>query len=275
MQLVPYPSLRDVVAESGPLWAGAGRPRRPARPGGSDPRRARRRRPASRRQAGQRPPWPGRSDLPHRLRPRCRRQQPLRDRGGDHHGVAVYMAPERARAQPATPATDLWALGATLYAAVEGRDPFERNGTMAVLTAIVADEPDAPARAGVLWPVISGLSARIRPRGWAPTRPNTSSGASARRPVRQRTAGRPPVSRYLCRRLRPGLPLPVRLGLRRPGPRRPGPRRPGPLRPGPLRPGPLRPGPRMPAPRMRPLRMRALVRRVRSLPHRRPPDTTP
>jgi len=72
-------------------------------------------------------------------------------------GSPAYMAPERARNQTATPATDLWSLGATLYAAAEGHDPFERSGTIAVLTAIVSDEPAPPTRAGPLWPVISGL----------------------------------------------------------------------------------------------------------------------
>jgi serine/threonine protein kinase len=72
-------------------------------------------------------------------------------------GSPSYMAPERARGERATPATDLWSLGATLYAAVEGRPPFGRHETMAVLTAIVADDPDPPSRAGSLWPVISGL----------------------------------------------------------------------------------------------------------------------
>jgi hypothetical protein len=72
-------------------------------------------------------------------------------------GSPSYMAPERARGERATPAADLWSLGATLYAAVEGRPPFSREGTMAVLTAVVSAEPDPPQRAGPLWPVISGL----------------------------------------------------------------------------------------------------------------------
>jgi serine/threonine protein kinase len=72
-------------------------------------------------------------------------------------GSPAYMAPERARGQRASPAADLWSLGATLYAAVEGRPPFDRDGTMAVLTAVVTDNPDRPSRAGSLWPVISGL----------------------------------------------------------------------------------------------------------------------
>ncbi len=83
-------------------------------------------------------------------------------------GSPSYMAPERARGAPATPAADLWALGATLYAAVEGRPPFDRDTTIAVLTAVVSDDPDPPDRAGPLWPVISGLlrkdpGTRLRP----------------------------------------------------------------------------------------------------------------
>jgi serine/threonine protein kinase len=76
---------------------------------------------------------------------------------GQITGSPAFMAPERARGERATPASDLWSLGATLYAAVEGRDPFQRNSTIAVLTAVVSDPPNPPELAGTLWPVLSGL----------------------------------------------------------------------------------------------------------------------
>jgi eukaryotic-like serine/threonine-protein kinase len=72
-------------------------------------------------------------------------------------GSPAYMAPEQASGAAAGPEADLWGLGATLYYAVEGRPPFERDGQIAVLTAVVNDEPRAPQRAGELAPVISAL----------------------------------------------------------------------------------------------------------------------
>jgi hypothetical protein len=72
-------------------------------------------------------------------------------------GSPCYLAPERVSGAPVTPAADLWSLGATLYAAVEGRPPFHGDGPAAVRTAVVSGYPDVPSRAGPLWPVISGL----------------------------------------------------------------------------------------------------------------------
>ena len=72
-------------------------------------------------------------------------------------GSPSYLAPERARGGRAGVASDLWALGASLYTAVEGRPPFERDSMIASLTAVVADEPEPAPRAGPLWPVIEGL----------------------------------------------------------------------------------------------------------------------
>ncbi|MEW2143327.1 serine/threonine-protein kinase [Micromonospora vinacea] len=70
-----------------------------------------------------------------------------------------YIAPERARDGRATPATDLWALGATLYLAAEGRPPWNRPSTLALLAALATETPD---RMTVLplEPVITGLLQR-------------------------------------------------------------------------------------------------------------------
>lgn len=72
-------------------------------------------------------------------------------------GSPAYLAPERAHGHPAGVPADLWGLGASLYAAVEGRPPFERPGALATLTAVVTDGPDPFVRAGPLEPVIDGL----------------------------------------------------------------------------------------------------------------------
>jgi hypothetical protein len=72
-------------------------------------------------------------------------------------GSPQYMAPERATSGAKLPASDLWSLGATLYAAVEGRPPYQRPSAVGTLTALVADEPDPMVLAGSLQPVLEGL----------------------------------------------------------------------------------------------------------------------
>ncbi|MDG4801057.1 protein kinase [Micromonospora sp. WMMD980] len=71
-----------------------------------------------------------------------------------------YVAPERVRRGVSSPGADLWALGATLYTAVEGRPPYRRAGTMATLSAMATEPPDRMRRAGPLAPVVAGLLAR-------------------------------------------------------------------------------------------------------------------
>jgi hypothetical protein len=72
-------------------------------------------------------------------------------------GSPAYLAPERARGAAPTPAADLWSLGATLFAAVEGHSPFHREGPLPTLGALLTEDvPHAPA-AGLLAPAIATL----------------------------------------------------------------------------------------------------------------------
>ncbi|GAA1839042.1 serine/threonine-protein kinase [Actinomadura bangladeshensis] len=76
---------------------------------------------------------------------------------GHFMGSPAYVAPEVAAGEKATPRSDLWSLGATLYAALEGRPPFERENVMATLSALANESTPSPQNAGALAPVITGL----------------------------------------------------------------------------------------------------------------------
>lgn len=78
-------------------------------------------------------------------------------RSGEIVGSLDYLAPERALGQQPGPASDVWALGATLYAAVEGASPFRRTSTWSTLNAIVVEPLPEPRRAGALAPVLRQL----------------------------------------------------------------------------------------------------------------------
>ena len=72
-------------------------------------------------------------------------------------GSPAYIAPERARDGTAGPGADLWGLGATLYAAVEGASPFARPSAIATLAALATENPPPARNAGSLKPVLNGL----------------------------------------------------------------------------------------------------------------------
>jgi hypothetical protein len=76
-------------------------------------------------------------------------------------GSPGFTAPERIRGQPASPASDLWSLGATLYTAVEGHGPYERRGgAITTMSAIINESAPLAPSAGALNTVIAALLRR-------------------------------------------------------------------------------------------------------------------
>src|SRR4030095_1840475 len=83
-------------------------------------------------------------------------------------GSPAYMAPEQARGEESGPPVDFWALGATMFYAVEGEPPFDRRTSIATFAAVVTAPPRAPRRAGPLTDLITALLAKdpaSRPSG--------------------------------------------------------------------------------------------------------------
>jgi serine/threonine protein kinase len=72
-------------------------------------------------------------------------------------GSPSYMSPEQATGGEITPATDLWALGALLYFAVEGVPPFQAGNALATASAVVHGQPRPQENPGPLSPLLDRL----------------------------------------------------------------------------------------------------------------------
>jgi serine/threonine protein kinase len=76
---------------------------------------------------------------------------PTLTQSGLMSGTPAYFSPQLARGEEPTPADDVWAMGATLYAAVEGRPPYpEQRNAIAMLSQILSGTPPRPEHAGFL-----------------------------------------------------------------------------------------------------------------------------
>lgn len=70
---------------------------------------------------------------------------------GSFAGTPAYLSPEAARGEKPTAASDVFSLGATLYAIVEGRFPYgDTENQMALLYAAAAGRVSPPQQAGPL-----------------------------------------------------------------------------------------------------------------------------
>ncbi len=81
-------------------------------------------------------------------------------RTGELIGSFDFLAPERITGGTPGPACDLWALGATLYQAVEGEAPFHRDTPIETAYAIASEPVPPPRKAGPLAPLIEALLAK-------------------------------------------------------------------------------------------------------------------
>jgi eukaryotic-like serine/threonine-protein kinase len=93
--------------------------------------------------------------------------QPL-TQAGFLTGTPSYFSPELAQGQDPAPAADVWALGATLYAAVEGNPPYPPQANpMAMLRTIASGPPARPRRAGFLEPALTRMLDRDPGSRWS------------------------------------------------------------------------------------------------------------
>jgi len=81
-------------------------------------------------------------------------------------GTPAYLSPDVAMGYEPTGASDVFSLGATLYAAIEGRPPFGLNeNTLALLHAVAAGRIDPPQQAGPMSdPLMAMMQARVEDR---------------------------------------------------------------------------------------------------------------
>ena len=118
-------------------------------------------------------------------------------------GTLRYMAPEQLDDGDVGPAADLWALGVTLYTAVEGHPPFDGTTQVATVAAILTKPLPPPVHAGPLRGLLEALLVKD-PAG----RPSAGSAASRLADVAARPAGAEDAEPELLPLPRPG-PLPA------------------------------------------------------------------
>jgi eukaryotic-like serine/threonine-protein kinase len=70
----------------------------------------------------------------------------MRTMPGTILGTAPYMSPEQVLGQPASPASDVFAMGTILYELLTGRHPFAAASPVETMNRILHDVPEPPSR---------------------------------------------------------------------------------------------------------------------------------
>jgi serine/threonine protein kinase len=78
-------------------------------------------------------------------------------RAGPLEGSLSYMAPETLVDGVFGPPSDMYALGVTLYTAVEGCPPFDSAEPLALMDSVLFEQPEPAPHAGPLRAVLDGL----------------------------------------------------------------------------------------------------------------------
>ncbi|MFI9816977.1 serine/threonine-protein kinase [Saccharothrix variisporea] len=72
-------------------------------------------------------------------------------------GTPAFIAPEVAAGGAVSPAADQWSLGATLFAAMTGQQPYEGANVLQTINQVVHGEVPSASVCGELAPVVAGL----------------------------------------------------------------------------------------------------------------------
>ncbi|MBL7492860.1 serine/threonine-protein kinase [Frankia sp. AgW1.1] len=137
---------------------------------------------------------------------------PRLTRTGEVVGSPAYLAPERAHGEPGGPECDVWGLGATLYAAVEGEPPFGGATPLDILTSVVEGLIRPPRHAGRLGPLLDGMLSQREL-----DRPTLTSVRTRLRDLAGETPGRPSAASQTRTTPRPTGPPPRRPATSSPG----------------------------------------------------------
>ena len=84
---------------------------------------------------------------------------------GAAFGTPAYMSPEQLRGEPATTASDIFALGLVLSELCTGRHPFEGATAAATTARMLSAEPDLSNVAALLQPIIRACLSKVATDG--------------------------------------------------------------------------------------------------------------